>query len=33
MADGSTRHIFADAEGKPRRAPDAVLETLDRFRA
>jgi len=32
MADGSTRHIFADRNGKLRRAPDDVLETLERFR-
>ena len=32
MADGSTRHIFADSQGRPRRAPGAVLETLERFR-
>jgi acyl-CoA thioester hydrolase len=33
MADGSTRHIFADVHGRPRRAPDPVLATLERFRA
>lgn len=33
MADGATRHIFADVHGKPRRAPAAVIETLERFRA
>jgi acyl-CoA thioester hydrolase len=33
MADGSTRHIFADIHGKPRRAPESVLATLERFRA
>ena len=32
MADGATRHIFADVAGKPRRAPQHVLETLERFR-
>ncbi|MGH9366064.1 MAG: acyl-CoA thioesterase [Thermoanaerobaculia bacterium] len=33
MADGSTRHIFADVHGKPQRAAERVLQTLDRFRA
>jgi acyl-CoA thioester hydrolase len=33
MADGSTRHIFADAAGKLRRAPERVLRTLERFRS
>jgi acyl-CoA thioester hydrolase len=33
MADGETRHIFADAEGRPTRAPADVVETLERFRA
>jgi acyl-CoA thioester hydrolase len=33
MADGSTRHIFADVSGKLRRAPESVLETLESFRA
>jgi acyl-CoA thioester hydrolase len=32
MADGSTRHIFADVHGKPRRAPEEVVQTLERFR-
>jgi acyl-CoA thioester hydrolase len=32
MADGSTRHIFGDVHGKPRRAPENVVQTLDRFR-
>ncbi|HJW15222.1 MAG TPA: thioesterase family protein [Thermoanaerobaculia bacterium] len=32
LADGSTRHVFADVHGKPRRAPDEVIETLERFR-
>ena len=32
MADGSTRHIFADGDGRPSRAPDPVLETLERYR-
>jgi len=33
MADGSTRHIFADAQGKPRRAPEDVVRALESFRA
>jgi len=33
MADGSTRHIFADVNGRPRRAPERVLSTLEKFRA
>jgi acyl-CoA thioester hydrolase len=32
LCDGSTRHVFADVSGRPRRADDAVLETLERFR-
>ena len=32
MADGTTRHIFADPQGKPRRAPEAVVRTLEAFR-
>ncbi len=31
-AEGSTRHLFADATGKPRRAPPEVIEALARFR-
>ena len=33
LADGSTRHIFTDPAGKPRRAPSEILEPLERFRA
>ena len=33
LAQGSTRHVFADASGKPVRAPAAVIETLSLFRA
>ena len=33
LADGATRHVFADRDGKPRRAPAGVLEGLDRYRA
>jgi acyl-CoA thioester hydrolase len=32
LADGSTRHVFADTSGKPRRAPAGILETLQKFR-
>ncbi len=32
LADGSTRHVFADANGRPRRAPAEIVATLERFR-
>lgn len=32
LADGATRHVFADAAARPARAPDEVLEALERFR-
>jgi acyl-CoA thioester hydrolase len=32
LAEGATRHVFADVSGKPTRAPAAVIETLERFR-
>jgi len=32
LCEGSTRHVFADSEGRPRRAPDEVVERLARFR-
>jgi acyl-CoA thioester hydrolase len=32
LADGSTRHIFTDPTGRPRRAPPEILEGLVRFR-
>lgn len=32
LADGSTRHVFADASGKLKRAPEEVLQALERFR-
>ena len=32
LADGATRHVFADAAGRPARAPEEVLEALERFR-
>jgi len=33
MADGATRHVFADLHGKLRRAPESVVSTLETFRA
>ncbi|MGH9317650.1 MAG: acyl-CoA thioesterase [Thermoanaerobaculia bacterium] len=33
LADGSTRHVFADSSGRPRRAPPEILEALERFRS
>lgn len=32
LCDGSTRHVFADLSGRPRKADESVLETLERFR-
>jgi acyl-CoA thioester hydrolase len=32
LADGSTRHVFADAAGRPRRAPEEFLRPLAAFR-
>ena len=32
LADGSTRHVFADISGRPRRAPQEILDTLEVFR-
>ena len=32
LAEGATRHVFADASGRPRRAPGEILEKLERFR-
>jgi len=32
LAEGSSRHVFADAAGKPTRAPSEVVEALARFR-
>lgn len=32
LADGSTRHVFARADGRPARAPDEIVKTLDAFR-
>ena len=33
LAEGTTRHVFADTAGKPRRAPAEVIETLESFRS
>ena len=33
LAEGTTRHVFADTAGRPRRAPAEIIETLERFRA
>jgi acyl-CoA thioester hydrolase len=32
LADGATRHVFADREGKPRRVPEEILAVLEKFR-
>jgi acyl-CoA thioester hydrolase len=32
LADGSSRHVFADAAGRPARAPADVVAALQRFR-
>lgn len=32
LADGSTRHVFTDAEGRPIRAGRDLLDGLERFR-
>jgi acyl-CoA thioester hydrolase len=32
LAEGSTRHVFADSSGKPRRAPSEIVEALEKFR-
>jgi acyl-CoA thioester hydrolase len=32
LAEGATRHVFADASGKPRRAPGHILGRLESFR-
>ena len=32
LADGASRHVFADVKGRPARAPEEVLEVLERFR-
>jgi len=33
LAEGATRHLFADAEGRPRRAPEEILSLLEGFRS
>ena len=33
LAEGSTRHVFADSQGRPRRAPEDVLRRLEEFRS
>jgi len=33
LAEGETRHVFADASGRPRRAPEEIVSALDRFRS
>ena len=32
LADGATSHVFTDAHGKPRRAPEDVRRALEAFR-
>lgn len=32
LAEGSSRHVFADAAGKPTRAPSEVVKALAQFR-
>ena len=32
LAEGATRHVFADPAGKPTRAPAEITEALSRFR-
>jgi acyl-CoA thioester hydrolase len=32
LAEGATRHVFAGADGRPRRAPAEIIERLDAFR-
>ncbi len=33
LAEGGTRHLFADVSGRPRRAPAEILEKLKSFRS
>ena len=33
LAEGSTRHVFADSQGRLRRAPNDILERLETFRS
>ena len=32
LAEGATRHVFADASGRPTRAPEHIIDALSRFR-
>ena len=32
LAEGTTRHVFADTAGKPRRAPREIIAVLEKFR-
>jgi acyl-CoA thioester hydrolase len=32
LADGATRHVFTDPQGRPTRSPREILATLERFR-
>ena len=32
LAEGATRHVFTDAEGRARSAPESIVEGLKRFR-
>jgi acyl-CoA thioester hydrolase len=32
LAEGATRHVFADSEGRPTRAPAEITDALSRFR-
>jgi acyl-CoA thioester hydrolase len=32
LADGSTRHVFADREGRPKSVATEILEAMERFR-
>jgi len=33
LATGETRHVFSDVEGRLRRAPEVIVETLERYRS
>ncbi len=33
LAEGGTRHLFADVSGRPRRAPAEILEKLESFQS
>jgi acyl-CoA thioesterase FadM len=32
LADGSTRHVFADKDGRPKSVSPEILDLFDRFR-